>query len=163
MDGVVKPAKNEINSKQMIWIKDKKENQMKRQCTARKDAWSPKACTELWIPKVTTVSDRDIQEVMFARAKECKSLSEIESQSVCLQGFFCSIPTEYPKAMPCFQANNLSSFSKQSQTLNALEESFCLLHAQQQTSCKTGWASPCPHEPLTLRRLIFYALSDVNL
>lgn len=26
---------------------------------ARKDAWSPKACTELQIPKVTTVSDTE--------------------------------------------------------------------------------------------------------
>lgn len=30
MDGVVKQVKNEINPKQMIWIKDKKENQMKK-------------------------------------------------------------------------------------------------------------------------------------
>lgn len=29
MDGVVKQVKNEINPKQMIWIKGKKENQMK--------------------------------------------------------------------------------------------------------------------------------------
>lgn len=40
---------------------------------------------------------------MFARAKECKSPSETESWSVCLYGVFCSIPTEYPKAMLHFQ------------------------------------------------------------
>lgn len=36
MDGVVKPAKNEINPKQMNWIRDKKENQMKKTMRGQK-------------------------------------------------------------------------------------------------------------------------------
>lgn len=47
MDEVVKPEKNEINPKQMIWIKDKKENQMKKTMHGQKRCLSPKACTEL--------------------------------------------------------------------------------------------------------------------
>lgn len=36
MDGVVKQVKNEINPKQMIWIKGKKENQMKKATHSQK-------------------------------------------------------------------------------------------------------------------------------
>lgn len=36
MDGVVKQVKNEINPKQMNWIKGKKENQMKKTMHSQK-------------------------------------------------------------------------------------------------------------------------------
>lgn len=72
----------------------------------------------------------------FQRSQQSQILSDVQEAWLCLpeqrnvnrslkqrvdlcvyMDFFCGIPTEYPKAMPHFQTNTLSSFSKHSRTL----------------------------------------------